>query len=337
MNHESTRRRFLASASGTIAALAASSCSNDEEEENPAPTEPEPASAEPKTEPPEPKTSPIGGNFIDAHVHVWTPDTENYPLAEGYDKSSMQPPSFTPEELLAECSPHGVDRIVLIQMSFYKFDNSYMLDVMDERPGVFGGVAIIDDSASEVKGEMDALKARGVRGFRLYTTKENVEKWHGSPGVLQMWEHGAEAGLSMCLLADPDSLPGVKVMCQRFPDTPVVIDHFARIGMRGPVDQGELDQLKALAEFENVSVKVSAFYALGKKAAPYTDLEDMIKQLRDAYGADRLMWASDAPFQVVEPHAYGPSVALIRDHCNFLSAEEKTAILRTTAERIFFS
>ena len=60
--------------------------------------------------------------IIDAHVHVWTPDTTKYPLAPGYTKESMKPPSFTPEELFAYCRPEGVERIVLIQMSFYGFD-----------------------------------------------------------------------------------------------------------------------------------------------------------------------------------------------------------------------
>ena len=49
--------------------------------------------------------------FIDAHVHVWTPDTAHYPLARGYKKEDMQPPSFTPEELFKHSKPAGVDRI----------------------------------------------------------------------------------------------------------------------------------------------------------------------------------------------------------------------------------
>ena len=36
-------------------------------------------------------------NYIDAHVHVWTPDTVRYPLAPGYTKENMKPASFTAE------------------------------------------------------------------------------------------------------------------------------------------------------------------------------------------------------------------------------------------------
>jgi len=77
--------------------------------------------------------------YIDAHSHVWTPDIKKYPLAPGRKVSEMQPPSFTAEELQAQMMTVGVNRVVLIQMSFYGFDNSYMLDSMAKYPGyVFG-------------------------------------------------------------------------------------------------------------------------------------------------------------------------------------------------------
>ena len=150
-----------------------------------------------------------------------------------------------------------------------------------------------------------------------------------------MWREAAENGQSICCLADPDALPAITHLCRKYPETPVVIDHFARIGMRGPVDQKQLDQLLKLADFKRVAVKTSAFYALGAKKAPYMDLGPMIRQLRDAFGAERLMWARDCPFQVEGGHSYRDSIALIRDRLQFLSGEERDWMLRKTAERIF--
>ncbi len=275
--------------------------------------------------------------WIDGHVHVWTPDTAKYPLASGFKKEGMNPPSYTPEELFAQCRPHGVSRIVLIQMSYYKYDNSYMLDMMRKHKGVFSGVAILDENAPDVAGRMDALATQGVRGFRLYSSNKTTAGWAKSAGMKEMWNYGRQSGQAMCCLADPDALPNINTMCREFPDTTVVIDHFARIGMRGGVNQGHLDQLIALAKFKNTYVKTSAFYALGKKVAPYTDLGPMIRQLRDAFGAERLMWASDCPFQSMEGHTYGASIELIRDRLDFLSETDKQWMLRKTAEKVFFS
>ena len=126
-------------------------------------------------------------------------------------------------------------------------------------------------------------------------------------------------------------------MADQFPETGLVIDHFAPLGMGGPVLRGPLDQLLHLSKPSRAQVKTSAFYALGKKQAPYLDMGPMIKELRDAYGAERLMWASDCPFQVDPGHNYHDSIALVRDRLDFLTSHDKEWMLRRTAERVFFS
>ena len=67
MNH-STRRKFLATSAAAVAGASLPAIAADK--------------------------SP---GYIDAHGHVWTPDTEAYPLGEGFDKARMKPASFTPE------------------------------------------------------------------------------------------------------------------------------------------------------------------------------------------------------------------------------------------------
>jgi predicted TIM-barrel fold metal-dependent hydrolase len=276
-------------------------------------------------------------HYIDAHVHVWTPDTHRYPLAPTFSRKDMAPPSFTPRQLFAHCHPSGVNRIVLIQMSFYQFDNRYMLDAIAQRPGVFRGVAIIDETKPRVRETMKTLHAQGVRGFRLYSDKAKVRAWRHSDGMKEIWSYAADAGLSMCLLTEPDALGAVHDMCAAYPRTPVVIDHFARIGMKHPIRDKDIDHLCRLADFPHTHVKTSALYALGAKKAPYTDLTPMIRRLRDAYGASRLMWGSDCPFQVQEGHTYANSIALIRDRLDFLTAEDKRWMLGKTAEKVFFA
>ena len=278
-----------------------------------------------------------GDSCIDAHVHVWTPDTEKYSLAEGFLKKNMAPPSFTPEQLFAHCKPEGVTRIVLIQMSYYQTDNRYMLDMMAAHPGTFSGVAIIDEKAPDVRGRMKALAKQGVRGFRLSPKGRDVEGWLASPGIEEMWKVGGEEGLNMCLLVNPEALGPVAGMCARNPQTPVVIDHFARVGMAGPLSRADLDRLLHLSKYPKVTLKTSAFYALGRKTPPYLDLGPMIKECRDSFGAERLMWASDCPFQVDPGHNYHDSIALIRDRLDFLTRSDKAWMLRKTAEKVFFS
>ena len=273
---------------------------------------------------------------IDAHVHVWTPDTERYPLAAGFRREEMKPPSFTPEELFEHARPCGVARIVLIQMSFYGFDNSYMLDTMRRFPRVFAGVAVIDDTAADPAAEMRRLARQGVRGFRIYPRNAPVDRWLEAPGMQAMWRCGGEEGLAMCHLINPDALEAVDRACAKFPDTPVVIDHLARIGVGGEVRRADVERLCRLARHRRTHVKVSAFYALGKKQAPYLDLAPAVRQLLDAFGPERLMWATDCPYQVQAGHTYADSIALVRDRLDFLSPGDKQWLLRKTAEKVFF-
>ncbi len=278
------------------------------------------------------------GDWIDAHVHVWTPDVQKYPLARGFAVSDMQPPSFTPEQLFAHCRPEGVSRIVLIQMSYYQTDNSYMLDMMRAHPGVFSGVAIVDENAAGVAETMRSLVRQGVRGFRIHAgSSRNLSGWLGSPGMATLWKTAAELKVSVCPLINPDTLPLIDKMCEWYPDTSVVVDHFARLGMAGPPKAEEVGSLLRLARHAKTHVKASAFYALGSKKAPYLEMGPLVRQVRDAFGPQRVMWASDCPFQVGHGHDYHHSISLIRDRLDFLSAQDRAWMLRGTAEKVFFS
>ena len=144
---------------------------------------------------------------IDAHVHVWTPNVKAYPLANGFSTGDMQPPSFTPEQLIEHARPCGVARIVLIQMSFYGYDNSYMLDCIAKHEGVFSGVAVIDPNAADVERTMDGLRKRGVRGYRLFPNKRPAQDFFAGPGVARMFAQGAKSNQAMCLLINPPDLP----------------------------------------------------------------------------------------------------------------------------------
>lgn len=273
--------------------------------------------------------------FIDAHVHVWTDQFDYYPVAESCHPADMNPPTFLPEEILAHAEPSGVDRVVLVQMSYYSCDNAYMLSVMDQYPGVFAGIAIVDSDGERPDEQMRQLAGRGVRGFRVSPKRTPPGDWLAGDGFERMFRAGAESQLAICPLINPDALPALSQKCEQFPDTPVIIDHLCRIGAGQPIQEEHIDQLCAMAPHRSVMVKVSAFYALGEKMPPYTDLTHLIQRVYEAFGPERLMWGSDCPYQVMD-HTYGDSIRLIRDDLDFLSASDKQQILCKTAERFFF-
>lgn len=282
---------------------------------------------------------PITEPYIDGHSHIWTPDVAHYPLAKSFHVEDMRPRSFTAEELLAICRPAGVGRVNLIQMSYYEFDNSYMLDMIKLHPDRFVGTAIVDPLSDDPGRSMRELSGRGVRAFRIqpHYSKEPPSRWLEPAGYASMFATAAETGQALSCLIDPDGFPEVARMCRRFPKTRVIIDHLGRIGAGpdGAIHDDDVESLCALSRHENVFVKVGAFYALGKKTPPYLDLAPLIRRVLKAFGARRCLWESDCPFQVVKDR-YVDSLSLVRDRLDFLTRDDRDWLLFRTAEHLFF-
>jgi predicted TIM-barrel fold metal-dependent hydrolase len=59
---------------------------------------------------------------------------------------------------------------------------------------------------------------------------------------------------------------------------------------------------------------------------PYPEAQALIKDLRDRYGAGKLVWGSDMP-NVERFCTYRQCVDYIRRYCEFLSAAEKDRVL----------
>lgn len=296
---------------------------------------------------------------IDAHSHIWTRDVSAFPLFADVSLSDLDPGSFTAEELLAECQGAGIEKAVLITHDVFQgYDNTYLLDAVSRFPTRFRVCAIIDDREPNPAILMRQLLYQGVTGFRVDPWEKGLAMlggdtarradWLSTKGMACMWATASETRQAICLLIDPTDLPSVDVMCAKFPDTNVVIDHFARIGVTGSIDAAQLDQLCALAKHANVYVKCSAFYALGGKKPPYRDMLAVVKKLHAAFGARRLMWASDCPYQLtgaaaglecpteVVQHTYRDSLDVIQKHADWLTVEERQRMLSGTAQEVFF-
>lgn len=278
--------------------------------------------------------------WIDAHSHIWPAEVDKFPLAPGKTKKDLDPPSFTDDELMKIAKPEGVGRVVLIQHSVYHlWDNSYLLDAVKRHPKLFRVQGMVDDHGKETGAEMKKLLPLGVTGFRItpfVRKKDEQPKWLETPGMADMWKTGARTRQAMCLLINPSDLPATDAMCEKHPDTPVVIDHFARIGADGEIRDDDVKALCKLAKYKHTYVKVSAFYALGKKKPPHDELVPMIRKLRDSFGPNRLMWASDAPYQVQGANTYKASIALVRDKMDFLTKQDREWLLAKSAEAVFF-
>ena len=149
-------------------------------------------------------------------------------------------------------------------------------------------------------------------------------------------------------------LPQTARIAGRFPKLTLIVDH---LGLRQPpLDAPDdppfanLPQLLDLARFANVHVKLCGLPALSSERFPYRDAESPLRAIIDAFGAERLMWASDTtrfagrigigrhqnPRTLEDypgKHTYAESLLFIRES-PVLSDAEKAAILGGTAQRV---
>ena len=278
-------------------------------------------------------TDGLPANYIDAHSHIWTNKVKRFPLAPGKTVADLNPPSFTPETLIALGKTESVTRHVLISHGpYHGFNNDYYIYAAKKYPGVFAIVGAMNPALDRIPVHMHTNRQLGIVGYRI--KPNNDANWLQAKPMQAMWKTGAIENIAMCPLIDPKYVAHLGLMCKQFPDTTVVIDHCARIDSH---HKEELNHLCSLSKHPNVYVKVSAFYAFGAKQPPYLEQIPKIKRLFESFGPQRLMWASDCPYQLGGGNTYFASIALVRDRLDFLSNDDKDWLLWRTAEKVFFS
>lgn len=174
--------------------------------------------------------------YVDAHSHVWSVDTGSFPYKAGVaaHNASFTTPSWSTQELLQTAASVGVRRAVLISHGgIYGFDNAYMIESARRYPDQLRIVAAIDVdtlSPSEVEKAMWELLPQWVTGFRIERLCDKGDPtWLQSPGMDAMWRTAAETRQAVCAMMHPEDIEHIDAMCERFPDTTVVVDHMASV------------------------------------------------------------------------------------------------------------
>jgi len=267
--------------------------------------------------------------IIDPHVHVWKQDTR-YPWA----KETKSPPAedATPEMLLELMRKNGVSKTVIIQVIHYRWDNSYLADVLKKYPQYFRGVARVNPEDPAAPDHLSKLvEQQGFKGVRISPGRDASGDWIKGPLMPPLWKRCRDLRVPMTVLAPVARMPDVRGLVEKFPDLTVVIDHMAD----SPIGQPEeLDKLLSLKSFPKVFVKISHTWSLSKEGFPWRDTWPQVKRLHQGFGPDRLMWGTDWP--VVNRHgSYAQALAVVRDEMDFLNAKDKEWMLSRTIERVW--
>jgi L-fuconolactonase len=131
----------------------------------------------------------------------------------------------------------------------------------------------------------------------------------------------------MTILTSVSRLRDLVPLIEANPTLDVVIDHMAVCPLGNPE---QLRLLLELARFPRVYVKISELWAIAAQPYPYLDTQDRVRRLVDAFGPNRLMWATNWPVSL-QKLPYARAVELYRNHMPYLSLADHQQILSKTA------
>ncbi len=266
--------------------------------------------------------------LIDSHVHVWKHDPA-FPFAQG-----AKPPAedASAEMLLDLMKANGVSRTVIIQVIHYRWDNSYLADVLKRYPQQFRGVCRVNPEDPAAPDHLSKLtEEQSFRGVRLSPSANPDGDWIKGPLMPPLWKRCAQLKVPMTVLAPVSRLPEIMPLIEQNPDLTVVIDHMAD----SPLAQPEkLDLLLALARYPKVFVKISHMWSLSKQPYPFPDSATQVKRLYDKFGARRLMWGTDWPISLRQV-TYAQAVELFRDHLDIFQGADRDWVLSKTVQQVW--
>ena len=233
----------------------------------------------------EPAAFEMPGGACDTHAHVISA-SDAHPMAAS---RSYTPPPAPGEKYLAMLGATGCARGVLVQISVYGTDNSYLLEVLQAHPDRLRGVAVVTPEVTDR--ELEAMHATGIRGLRINVLFPGAGLSFDAMEVLA--RRIAPMGWHMQFLVDGRELPGLLPRMAKLP-CPGVIDHMghmpAALGFQHPGFQA----VRELVANHGWWTKLSGAYRISDSWDDFPEVVPIAQGLIEA-APDRVLWGSDWP------------------------------------------
>ena len=229
---------------------------------------------------------------IDSQVHAYERNSPERPWQGFLDG----PDEVTGDDMVAAMDAVGVDGALLVSpYSMYRFDASYALEVYAKHPGRFGIIRPFDPESETIAEDMaEWTGTPGVVGARIMLTYGEYDGDH--PGLHAILAAAGQAGVPVNIMA-AGNLPILRELARRNPGTQIVIDHVGLAQPRHPPAPpepfAELDSVLAMAEFDNVAIKISGACTLSHEPFSYPDIWEPLGRMFEAFGFERCLWGTD--------------------------------------------
>jgi 2-pyrone-4,6-dicarboxylate lactonase len=261
----------------------------------------------------------------DTHFHVFEPGYPRVP------NPLYTFPDATLNQYLRVTQVLGIERMVLVQPTYYATDNRLLLDVL-KRVGSSRcrAVAQIDEDIADA--ELDRFHEAGVRAIRLDLFARAT--WPTESLIAYIRRMAARAtprGWHLQFYAPGtivrDLLPFLSELADRF-----VIDHMGYMRAADGLTDSDFNRLLDVLDGGNCWIKLSGPYRIAK-AQPLATVEPIGRALVAAR-SDRLIWGSDWPHLPDGQRDTGEILNLLADWAP--DELDRHRILASSPEALFF-
>ncbi|MBI2858777.1 MAG: amidohydrolase [Chloroflexi bacterium] len=258
-------------------------------------------------------------NIIDSHVH--TSPYWGEPI----------------EVILCLMDRNKVDKATLVQYE-EQMDNQYLLDCARRFPGRFSPIVFVDTKRSDAPRILNDLVKQGAEGVRLHFSAR-------SPGhdSLAIWRACAELNLpiSCCGKAADYASEGFRELIEAVPGLTILIEHLGQPPKKDPPPYETYRKVLSLSRHPGIYLKVGGLGELCdrpkpfRQPYPFENVPPFVRMAYEAFGANRMMWASTCP-SIGHREGYTNGVRYLAEHlAGFSSETDRQWIFGKTALSLF--
>lgn len=258
--------------------------------------------------------------IIDTHIHIF-----EKPYSDLFDNSHIKDGEAGELHLFEEYrKKYDIEAafVICYDEGHCPENTAYVRTLAETRKWIYSfgyakpGAGIFIDRAGEII-------SRGHFGISCYLNAKGSAEWLNGCELLPLWDCVQDCNIPLSLTIWPEQCIELNKLLQKHPRLTVLINHMGRPYLKkGKLVIEAFKNLLALSGFENIYVKLSGFYAFSCKgwSLPQDDLFPVLDILRENFGAEKLMFASDFS-PVLEFNTYKQTLEMLRNYNGFSDKE----------------
>jgi predicted TIM-barrel fold metal-dependent hydrolase len=267
--------------------------------------------------------------IIDTHVHCFAGTRDKrFPYHARAPYRPEQP--ATPEHLLQCMDGAGVSFAVIVHPEPYQDDHRYLEHCLAVGKGRLKGTCLLFADRPGSVGQFAGLaKKLAIVTVRIHAYAPDRLPPFGKRELRDLWARATDLGLAVQLHLEPRYAPRFEPYLKEFANTRVIVDHLGRPFQGTPEEHRVIVRW---SRFKNVHMKLSSIPE--KRQYPHRDIAPIIKELVDAYGAERTIWGGGYSAEATGK-SYRAARERARSHIAFLPQADQERVLGGTAARLF--